>query len=588
MKMINRILLSLLISISLTVQFSNAQCVIDSTQTQPGISPDSLVDATVNQFYAEDITFVLITDTLGLNISNFLISSINGLPLGMNWVCDHSANGCNYNPNINLYGCVQIYGTPVLAGTYALSITVVATVAFIGNQTFNFNSQLIVNPASVTNTGFAMTNSLGCSPLTVSFNNNLPGLPYYHWDFGNGDTSNLENPSSITYQNPGDYAVTQISIADTVPNYYLSTIQVDSIPDNAGFLDTPDMFIIIKNQSGQAVYDSHPVLSNTNPPVTFTIQGLQLNNENYTVYLWDEDTGISAPDDNLGNVTFAGHGNSGTAYATVSGASGKLKLIYTIQKIQPAQTIAVDTVHVYPGMVPPSITASGSLTFCVGDTVLLNSNYSGLNQWYRNGNLLVGETNPLLIATNGGSYFNIETNNFGCSDTSSMVNITLNFLPPYPNFTVSGNILSSTAVGTFSYQWFLNDTLLAGANASTYTALVSGNYRLQLVDSNGCTRKSFPISVLITGIRKNINESQLLIYPNPAKEEVEITFTNSAAELVDIKIRDMVGKLVFTESTAFPSSNFNQKINLRDWNKGIYFIELKTNATKIARKLVVH
>ena len=118
-----------------------AQCVIDSSQTQPGIHPDSLNAGTVNQFFSQDVTFVLITDTLGLTISNFLLQGITGLPLGMQWTCNHAANGCNYNPAQTLYGCVRIFGTPVIPGTYPLGITVVATVAIIGNQTFNFNAK---------------------------------------------------------------------------------------------------------------------------------------------------------------------------------------------------------------------------------------------------------------------------------------------------------------------------------------------------------------------------------------------------------------------------------------------------------------
>ncbi len=45
-------------------------------------------------------------------------------------------------------------------------------------------------------------------PLTVQFTNTTPADPNctYHWDFGNGDTSNLENPTD-RYTIPGDYTV---------------------------------------------------------------------------------------------------------------------------------------------------------------------------------------------------------------------------------------------------------------------------------------------------------------------------------------------------------------------------------------------
>ena len=191
---------------------TQAQCTIDSSQTQPGLHPDTLADGEVNQFYDQDVSFVMITDTLGLTITNFLIQSINGLPLGMNWTCNHAANGCNYNPNVSLYGCVQIYGTPLLQGVYPLSVTVVATVQFIGNQTFNFNTSLTINPDSISNNGFSMNNAIGCAPLTVGFTNLLNNPQKINWNFGNGDSSTAQNPGSINYSIPGDYVVTQTSI----------------------------------------------------------------------------------------------------------------------------------------------------------------------------------------------------------------------------------------------------------------------------------------------------------------------------------------------------------------------------------------
>lgn len=60
---------------------ANAQCSIDSTQTDPGIYPDTLLPATVNQTYTQDITFVMITDTMGITITNFNIAILQACPL---------------------------------------------------------------------------------------------------------------------------------------------------------------------------------------------------------------------------------------------------------------------------------------------------------------------------------------------------------------------------------------------------------------------------------------------------------------------------------------------------------------------------
>ena len=47
----------------------------------------------------------------------------------------------------------------------------------------------------------------GCHPLTVNFSNLSNGAAYYHWDFGNGTTSPLSNPSQ-TFNNLGTTEIT--------------------------------------------------------------------------------------------------------------------------------------------------------------------------------------------------------------------------------------------------------------------------------------------------------------------------------------------------------------------------------------------
>ena len=50
----------------------------------------------------------------------------------------------------------------------------------------------------------------GCTvPFSVTFNNTTSHVSgqSYLWDFGNGQTSNLQNPSNITYNSAGNYTV---------------------------------------------------------------------------------------------------------------------------------------------------------------------------------------------------------------------------------------------------------------------------------------------------------------------------------------------------------------------------------------------
>jgi PKD repeat protein len=60
-------------------------------------------------------------------------------------------------------------------------------------------------------TDFSATPTSGCGPLSVKFTDLSTNSPiFWAWDFGNGQTSNLQNPT-ISYSSPGTYTVTLIS-----------------------------------------------------------------------------------------------------------------------------------------------------------------------------------------------------------------------------------------------------------------------------------------------------------------------------------------------------------------------------------------
>ncbi|MCZ2460255.1 MAG: PKD domain-containing protein [Chitinophagales bacterium] len=70
---------------------------------------------------------------------------------------------------------------------------------------FLFNSITLFGQAPSAN--FTASPIAGCSPLLVSFQDQSNGNPVsWHWDFGNGNTSALKNPSAA-YLKPGKYTV---------------------------------------------------------------------------------------------------------------------------------------------------------------------------------------------------------------------------------------------------------------------------------------------------------------------------------------------------------------------------------------------
>jgi gliding motility-associated-like protein len=91
------------------------------------------------------------------------------------------------------------------------------------DSTFTFYFQVNPDPLAA----FSATNSFGCQPVDVSFNNGSSNLenPSYLWDFGDGNTETLENPSHI-YTNPGTYDVT---LTVTNSTGCINTLTIDNL-----------------------------------------------------------------------------------------------------------------------------------------------------------------------------------------------------------------------------------------------------------------------------------------------------------------------------------------------------------------------
>jgi PKD repeat protein len=564
-----------------------AQCAIDSTQTAAGVYPNVLPDATAGQPYTTDITFVMLLDTMGLPITNYHITTVTGLPIGLTWQCNNFANGCNYDPNVNLYGCANVSGTPLIPGSYVAHVTVIASVSVVGDQVVDYPLPITVLPAVSTNNGFSITNSSGCDPLTVSFTNNDPGQLSYVWDFGDGIQSNLENPAPHTYTVPGDYIVTQTVVPNIIPDYYLTSVTVNSIPNNYGSpIDDPDMYLLIYNAGGTNVYDSRPAQNGLFPPQTWGIPNILLANENYTIHVWDEDGGLFGADDDLGEISFAGHGPGGNATGTVGGASGTLNLDYVIFQTPVNPVVTTDTIHVYPSQQMPVLTVTGNTSFCDGDSLVLTSSEPNGNQWFVDGTTLTGDTNPVYVVTQSGLYSLTVTNVYGCSATAFMADtVQVYGNPPHPTILIAGDTLKCLLPG-YNYQWLLNDTAIVGETNSYTVPLVTGNYSVVISTAFGCSDTSQILFFTYTGIRHNSLYSGVLIYPNPANRTLHVESDQLRAAV--IRLLDMTGKIVFEKYLGGESDHVHETLDVSMLERGIYFLQLNDTDKTISRKITIN
>lgn len=185
-------------------------------------------------------------------------------------------------------------------------------------------------------------------------------------------------------------------------------------------------------------------------------------------------------------------------------ASGEYKVVYHDRACQNEATINI----VYKKAPPvSSLSLSSPNTFCSnrGQDITADST-APFYQWYHDGNLLSGETNQTLDATQYGTgeYFVLLHNNEPCTTKSDVVNITMkDFNTPVVNLDGPASFcegtnrtLTSTPGG--SYQWFLNGNQIQGATGQSILVSYpdSGNYQVFVSDPNGCS--DFSEDLIIT------------------------------------------------------------------------------------------
>jgi hypothetical protein len=136
----------------------------------------------------------------------------------------------------------------------------------------------------------------------------------------------------------------------------------------------------------------------------------------------------------------------------------------------------------------PTISASGSTTFCASQSLTLTASNGTSFQWIRNGNNITGATNQTFNPTQTGDYTVRVTTSNGCTNTSLATTVTVNNQVT-PSITIVANqttICAGTNIvftaniinggTTPSYQWRKNGNNV-GTNSNNYSdnTLVSGD-----------------------------------------------------------------------------------------------------------------
>ncbi|GAB5416949.1 MAG: hypothetical protein Crog4KO_18160 [Crocinitomicaceae bacterium] len=89
------------------------------------------------------------------------------------------------------------------------------------------------------------------------------------------------------------------------------------------------------------------------------------------------------------------------------------------------------------------------------------------------------------------------------------------------------------------------------------------------------------------GLEELSNVSALNVFPNPAADEVSVSFNVTASSDVTVEVLDMTGKVLETVmDAANVTGTQNSSVNITDYAAGMYMVNITTNQGSIQRKFV--
>jgi PKD repeat protein len=240
-------------------------------------------------------------------------------------------------------------------------------------------------------------------------------------------------------------------------------------------------------------------------------------------------------------------------------------------------------------------------TMCQGQPVPALTATGTNIRWYSNANLttLLSQNNsytPAMSQPGNYTYYATQTPVGGCESQAATAVLTIN---PSPVFDLGNNrevcvyksiILDATAANATSYQWSVpgvtSATLIAD---TTYFSVGANMIYVTVTGSNGCFKTdSIKISfVPCTGLEEINNNVSVVVFPNPAQDQINIKFTSVGPETLKVSVVNILGEIVRDETSVNINGSKDLQINLRDLSDGVYLLKFDNNTTSASHQIVI-
>jgi gliding motility-associated-like protein len=120
--------------------------------------------------------------------------------------------------------------------------------------------------------GFIPSDTIGCAPFTINFENTSTFTDYFLWNFGNGQVDSTNFEPNVTYSNPGNYTISFLIADPDCPTSDTAFYAIEIFPsvtsdlvDNISLCDTtPVLLVANTNGLGNSfIWSTNSIFSDT-------------------------------------------------------------------------------------------------------------------------------------------------------------------------------------------------------------------------------------------------------------------------------------------------------------------------------------
>jgi len=540
------------------------------TYAAPGIYSVSLIAANaIGSDTVTQINYITVTPTIAPSLSIVLSSGSNPMcsasPVTFSAVALNGGNNPTFQWKVNGINAGTnnpLFTTLTLTNSAAVTCVLTSNAACASPPTYTSSAiSMSVNSTAAASLSTSIVS--GSNPLCIgalvgftAVPGNGGSAPFYQWQI---------NSSNVGSNSPS-FTTATLANGDVVSCLLISNAPCAS--NTLGLAPGITMTVSSTLVPGVSISSSNnPICAGALVSVTAT----PFNGGNLPLFQWFVN----------GNAV----GVSGPVYTTTTLSNGNVISCQMSSALQCAipSTVVSSGVNFTVNPIPPAptISTSGPLSFCAGNTLTLTSSAASGNLWSG------GSTAQTVIAVTTSTYAVTQMLNGCVSPVSSIISTTVHPLPTASLLPLAPLCKNAPLVqlegepfgGSYSGPGVVGDLFNAAAITGSNATII---YQYQ--DNNNCVDTA-AIQIVVDeclGLFQGKKKSpKVTVYPNPS---AGVFMVNSEAGLIrSVRVFDITGTCVLDVSAV---DAWNGLLDLRSYANGVYVLDVKVEKTSI--KIRIH